>query len=323
MQGAILRSVRTIEEEEEMPLRRFRTVLIVATLAALGVTGYALANGVGIVLTAAGPQPTAATVNWGDTVTFSNADSVAHTVTFSRSSLPSATVAAAAATTYVMTGRAGGYSYREVGTKTSGKLTLIVAGALTLSAKHLQLVYGHKLSLLGTVSIPASEVLLQSRGADRSWNTLATVAPGPAGDFTFALVLKHRAVLRGVAADGQLRSRPISVTVQPALHISTSASRIAGGHSVTIRGRVAPKQGARFIRLEAFVPARHVWHLLDELRPRQGLAVFHWAVAYGKTRLRVAVGRRSAASGLVGAASKPIVITGTGTAPTKHRRKKG
>ena len=65
-------------------MKRLRVPAAVLGLVALGTAGYALGAGASISLTADGPQPETVTVNWGDTVVYSNADSVEHAIRIPR-----------------------------------------------------------------------------------------------------------------------------------------------------------------------------------------------------------------------------------------------
>src|SRR5262249_26927426 len=58
-----------------------RRVLIVVGLLGALAAGVASAATLTVTLGSTGPQPKTTTVGWGDTVTFTNADSVAHVIT--------------------------------------------------------------------------------------------------------------------------------------------------------------------------------------------------------------------------------------------------
>jgi plastocyanin len=291
-----------------------------AVVAGLASGGFALAASVGVSLTRDGPQPATLTVGWGDTVAFSNADTAPHTITFSRDALPAATVQPGAATSYVLTGKNGGYRYRQIGARTPGAIDLKVAGSLSLHPASPNLAYGQRLKLTGTVSVLGTTVVLQKQGAGRrSWDPLETLVADAEGHFAGSLVLHENAKLRAVAAGGQLSSAPVSISVEPTVAIRASTLRPAGGTPVAIRGTVRPARAARYLSLTAFDAKRQSWRLLARARLGSlGVAVFHWTAAYGTTRLRVSLGRKDTAPTLSPAVSRSIVVTGLGTRPPKH-----
>ena len=124
-----------------------RVIAAGAVVCSLAFAGFALALTLGAssaTLTATGPSPQTITANWGDTVSFVNADTVAHGITSSRPEL-NATIQPGQTFTTVLTGRTATYSYRQtatVGRSKPGDVVSQVIGSVNLKASAGQVVYG-------------------------------------------------------------------------------------------------------------------------------------------------------------------------------------
>ena len=111
-------------------IRGKRLLGIALLAAALGAVGFALGAGFTVTLSPLGPQPARTAVNWGDTVTFTNTDTVEHGLIFIKqaprtegatttttTTTPTANVIPPGGTfSGVFDGKKGKYSYKEVGT---------------------------------------------------------------------------------------------------------------------------------------------------------------------------------------------------------------
>ena len=86
-----------------------RIVLGLVAAAALGAGGYAFAASTTVQLTATGPQPAVATISWGDTVTFQNADTAPLTIVSGQTDFNSPPIAPGGTYQKVFDGKVGKY----------------------------------------------------------------------------------------------------------------------------------------------------------------------------------------------------------------------
>jgi plastocyanin len=298
-------------------------LLAVLFLTLLG-AGYAVAAGMTITLTADGPQPGVATVAWGDTVTFSNADAKAHQVAIPRVAVQSPEIPPGGTFEYVFNGRQGNYGYRQMGGGPNKPGTIVVAvkGTVTLTAKPEVVPWGGTVRFAGKSSFPGLPVNLMAYpvgGGSADWSQVGTVAAGADGTFAFAVRPQAGARYRAQVAADQLHSALVLVSVKPVVTARALARRAKTGRPVTITGRITPVKSAIMVDLERFDPRRNRWG--SELRQKvsaTGRATFKWKALKGKTRLRVAVLPRSLAPGWASSASTPFTVTGVGE-PARRR----
>src|SRR5712691_10517042 len=131
-----------------------KIVLGLVAAATLGASGYALAATASVQLTSTGPQPQVATVGWGDTVTFQNADSVPVTIVSGHSDFASSAIPPGGTHQKVFDGKVGKYPYRVTKatdkggtTATHGTVAVTISAQLTVSAKPATVVYGQSVTL--------------------------------------------------------------------------------------------------------------------------------------------------------------------------------
>src|SRR4051795_7619538 len=110
-------------------LRESRRLIVAGVVvASLAFAGFALATtlaGTSVTLGAAGPTPLTVTANWGDTITFVNGDTVAHSLTSARPELSASGIAPGATYTTVLTARTRTYRYSDFksdNTQTTGNV---------------------------------------------------------------------------------------------------------------------------------------------------------------------------------------------------------
>jgi plastocyanin len=286
----------------------------VALVSLLG-AGYALAAGSTVTLTADGPQPPLATVAWGDTVTFSNADSKNHQVTIPRVALESPQIPAGGAFEYVFDGRRGTYGYRQTGGGPNKLGTIVVNlnGTVTLKAAPIVLLWGKTLRLTGVSSFAGTPVNISERvpGGGADWAKVATVTAAADGAFSFELKPQRGARYRaGVAAD-QVFSAPVLISVKPIVTMRALARKAKIGRPVTITARITPAKAAVMLDLERFDPRHRRW-LSDQRRKvsSSGRATFRWPARKGASKLRVAIRPLGLNVGWAEAASTVVTVTG-------------
>ena len=169
-------------------------LILVAALAAV-VAAAAAGKTVTVTITKAGYVPNAVTVDQGDTVQFTNTDTVAHQVTFKSTAgvtcTPNPLVLQPTASGSCTFQEAGNYSYSDPNVKGNtfrGTITVkAVPATLSIAAKPTIVIYGGHVTLSGTLSTQQTnqtvDVLAQQCGAANSSKS-TTVQTGTAGAWT-------------------------------------------------------------------------------------------------------------------------------------------
>jgi plastocyanin len=282
-------------------------VALVAAAAAGGATSHAVA------LTATGPQPAQITVKWGDSVVFSNSDSVAHTLLIPRLSL-TVELPPGGSHTQPFSGRRGTYPFRErIGNRAvEGVVTVEVSGTLGLKATPSSLTYGRPLTVAGTSPFAASPVALLFRThGSGTWSPLRTVIPSASGAFSTSVPATKGGALMATAAEGQLRSSPVTFLVKPTLTVRPASQRVKAGSPVRLSVRVRPGGSVSSATLERFDAERKRWMRASTGRiAKSGLGTLSVPAEKGANRLRVLVPRSALTPGYEDVASKTVTVTG-------------
>jgi hypothetical protein len=291
-----------------------RALVGLVLLSLLG-AGFALGAGATITLKGGGPEPRLITVEWGDTVTFANADNKAHSVTIPRIGLDSPTIEPGATFEHVFNGRRGNYLWRQLGGGPNFPATIIVdlKGTVSLVASTRTVQYGKSLKLSGKSSFPGTPVNVAERvpGGGADWAKVASVTADAEGAYSLQLKPTRGARYRAQVADDQVYSEPVLIALKPVVTIRTQARKTTVGHKITITGRVTPATAAISLDLERYDTRRRRW--LSQLRAkvgRRGTATFRWPARKGESKLRVAVKPLTVRAGWTATASPFVTVTG-------------
>lgn len=282
-------------------------------LGALCVGGFAAAAVTSVTLTGAGPQPSALTVNWGDTVAFTNGDAQQQIISIPRLTVASPPIQPGGSWSQAFEDRIGNYIFRQVAARSfQGTIVVALNGTLTLTGRPAAVQFGRRTTLQGRSPYPGRPVVVERLPQGSStWAEAAQVVAAEDGAFSTALAPTIGARYRATAAAGQLRSAPISIGVRPRLTIAVSPRRGTAGRRAVVRARVAPAEAVRRLDLERYEPRRRRW-MREATRAvgRNGAVTFSWAIRSGASRLRVAVRRVELRPGYDQATSAPVVVTG-------------
>jgi hypothetical protein len=279
-------------------------------------SGYALAARTSVSLTSTGPQPPTVTVDWGDTVAFSNADTVERSVTSQRAEMQSGAIPPGGTYEYRYLGRAGRYSFIQAGTRptTSGVVVLTASGRVTLRVSRRVVPYGARVALTGQSSYPDTPVVVQFRrsGASGDWAEVLNRNASASGAYAGQLRVTVGGRLRSVVAAGQVSSDIQDVAVIPRLQVGVRPTRVPAGSRVLISGRVVPAGAATNIDLEEFDPERKSWSRSSSRRvARTGAFGFSFRATKGPTRLRIALKSSGLEPGFVPTVSRSLRVIGT------------
>lgn len=234
-------------------MRRIALALI-AVVVSLVAVGHASAKTVSVSITKNGYVPSSLSIAQGDVVQFTNADTVAHQVSFKSTTgvtcSPSPLVLAPAQAGTCTFTEAGTYTYSDPNVKGNtfrGTVTVTApAASLTLTAKPLVLVYGGKTTLSGVLSTQKSgenvDVFAQACGQSANVK-VATVQTTTGGAWSAVVTpLKHTVYTARVKS---LTSSATTVKVRPRLLLGKIAPkrfslRVTGAESFA--GKVAAFQ---------------------------------------------------------------------------------
>ncbi len=295
-------------------MSKTRVALAVLGLAAIGGAGAALAAVTSVTLTSAGPRPQAVTINWSDSVVFSNGDGQQQRVNIPRLTVTSPPIPPGGTWTQVFSDRGGNYPFHQVADRSfPGTVFVKVEGEVTLAAKPQSLLYGNSVALRGKSPYPGLDVTIEQRPTGASVWAEATRTPAAEdGAFSTSLAPTIGTRYRATAAAGQLRSGPLSIDVRPRLALRATPRRAATGRRVVLRARVNPAAAARLLDLERYDVRRRRW-IREATRgvPASGIVLFRRAIPSGSTRFRVSLRRADLRPGYDQNVSAAVVVRGT------------
>ena len=345
--------------------RRGLAVLAGVSVAALvaALAGAARgSNSITVTLTANGPQPKLVTLNVGDSITFTNNDSVNHSIVTKSPAgyTPGGFVSAPIRPGQIYSvglGTAGSISYVQTGFghSFSGKILVMPVGKLTLTTTQKSVIYGGTVTIEGRSPIPNAAVTVAARSKGKSggnsgsgtsgssgkggWHSVATVTAGSDGSFITTLKPTSSASYRGQTSPTQnqskslvLTSSTITVAVMPQLTLRASGPRVVHqGKVVTLLGQIVPANGSSTLTLIGYDVTRRTWSTVSarSVAPSTGIATFHFTVPHGETSLRLSVSKSDHLQpGLQQTTTnQSLVVRGTGPVPPptpgKHHKSSG
>ena len=280
----------------------------------LALAGFALAAQVAVQLGAEGPRPAVVTVNWGDTVAFTNADTEAHAIVIPAATAKSPDIPPGGTFLHLFDKKKGAYTYTQTGTRPRhGRVVVKLQGEVTLKADRARAVFGESVVLTGKSPYPNSPVVVSQRPIGvQSESQLVAVTAGNDGSFTTSFRPKYGVRVRASAALGQLRSDLVTVALAPRLAIAARPARQRVGRVIAVTGRVAPTNAANAASLDRYNAQRGAWDRIGT-RPvsKSGKVIFRWSVEGGRSLLRLRVTRGDLERGFAPNVSRPVVVTGT------------
>lgn len=283
---------------------------VVLLAAGLALAGYALAGTTVVSFTSTGPQPSAATVNWGDTVMFTNADTVPYTLALDDDTgTVTQTVPAAGSYAKVFNGNAGSHRYTITGTsKFAGSVSVKVSGTLSLVAAAPSVFFGSSTTLSGKTPYATTSVTIQQAqvvpGAPAgAWSDLATITPAADGLFSLTVKPLTRMRYRAVTAAQQLSSTGVTVTVKPRITARIRPRTLTVSKKIVARAHISPATAATTAYLTQRTGTR--WQVVAQAKVNLGVAKLHWVPRRGgKYKLRVELHGTSLDPAFVASASR-------------------
>jgi plastocyanin len=274
-----------------------RRLILLAAIALVAISaGSAVAKTVTVTITKNGPVPGAISIAQGDTVQFTNSDTVAHQVAFKSTTGVTCTanplVVQPGASGSCTFATAGKYSYSDPNTKGktfSGTITVsAAAAALSLAAKPLLVVYGGRSVLSGVLSTQKTgepiDVLAQQCGASAA-SKLTTVTSTTGGAFT--TTVKPLMNTAYTAKDKSLSSAAVTVRVRPSMRLVKVAA-----HRYTLRVSAGSSLAGKYASFQRFNGTLHRWVAVKAVQLKAGTAGSPTVVSRATFRSSVRSGLR-------------------------------
>ena len=231
--------------------------LILVTLAVLTIpSAFAATKTVDV--TRAGFTPTKVTVDFGDTVTWTNKDNQSHQVLFDKTAWPTSPVLAQNQTYSVTFTKSGSFGYRDA-FATNRRGTVTVRTGVTLKAAPTTVTYGKPSTLSGTVSSGATGEAVSLEAKACGQTTFAKVASATsvaAGAWSAAATPTMNTTYR--ASWKNAHSPELNETVAPALKLkkvrrgrftaSLTAAQTFAGKAVVVQRYVKAKKAWKAVK---------------------------------------------------------------------------
>lgn len=291
-----------------------RAALAAVALAALGLTGFALASDFVINLTNVGPQPATQTAALGDTVRFVNQDSSAHAIVASGVGLTTPALTTGQSFSYVLT-KSGKLSYRQTGDQKNfpGVIDVRRVGEVTLgpAVQRAAVPFGASATLVGRTSLPAFPVVIQRKlSGEARWGDLVTVTPAADGNFSTTVQPPKTGQYRANVLQGELLSQPVPLAVGPVVTLRASKSSAQVGKPVLLNARAVPATAVTSVTLMRYNARRSRWQKVMTRTASDGKAMFLLRVEQGRSLLRAALVKSDLEPGFAPSISRQILVTG-------------
>jgi hypothetical protein len=85
---------------------------------------------------------------------------------------------------------------------------------------------------------------------------------------------------------------------------------------------MVPAEAATSIELTRYDSKRQRRRRVLARSTSTGNVIFRWRVEFGRSMLRASLAKRGLASGFAETSSRSLLVVGTGTPPTKHKRRR-
>lgn len=290
-------------------MRNLRAAVALLALAALGVAGYALADNAGVALTATGPDPASVTVNWGETVTYTNNDAAEHVIAIPRVEYTSPAIPPGGVLEYTFAGRSGTFRFVQQGKRNfSGQVHVTIVGSVTLAAKPAVVPFGKFVVLSGRSTFPGSPVVVSVREA-AGFRAVLELEAASNGSYSARIRPKQGGRYQARVAAGQIASALASFVVRPRISMSVSPRTVTVGKPIVVTGKILPASAASEAKLTAYQSDRKRWASVQTRRvQKNGKVVFRAKLEERSVRLRIEVSRGAANTGFSGAESRFVRV---------------
>jgi plastocyanin len=239
-----------------------KLLLVAFAVVAVAAAAPLSAATVTVQITRAGFSPASVTVKTGDAVTFHNADTIAHQISFTKTAgvtcSPASLVLQPGQSVSCTFATAGAYDYRDPTQKGNFKGTVVVQAApagVTLAASPLLVTYGGRTTLSGSVSTGAGNekvsVLAQPCGS-ASASTLTSVTTAAGGAWSVAT--QPLRITTYTARWKSATSTAVTVKVRPRLTLGKVAA-----HRYSVRVYAGDSMAGKVVFFQRYAAALRRW----------------------------------------------------------------
>jgi plastocyanin len=273
-----------------------RTALVALVAFWMLAVAPARAANANVTIAKAGFVPATVTIGVGESVTFTNSDTTAHQVVFSKTTgitcTPNPLALQPTQSGSCTLAAAGTYAYRDPTQKGNFKGTVVVQGAaasVTLAVSPKLVVYGGKVTLTGTVSSHAAgeKVTVQAQQCgENAAKPMATVTTTSGGAYSYAAQPLRNSVytVKWKTATGT----GTTVSVRPRLQLGKVAP-----HRYSVRVYAADSFAGKVVSFQRYNRLRSIWVTVKRVTLRPGAtAVSPTIVSSATFGARVAVRSR-------------------------------
>jgi plastocyanin len=248
-------------------------LLAVASLAAAGAAADSAKTAAtatqAVTISKTGYKPTSVSINTGDSVKFSNSDTVAHTVSFNATTgmscggaIPFAVQPGSSTScTFSSAGRFRFSDPANKGKNFRGTVTVAVALTSSLAVTPKAVVYGHKTALAGVVASKQAgvslQVLAQACGASTS-SPVTTVTTTTGGAFTYQAQPLNKTAY-SVKSKNQTSSAA-TVNVMPQMRLKK-----IGRHRYSVRISAAQTFAGKYASFQRYRSATKRWRAVKRV----------------------------------------------------------
>jgi plastocyanin len=263
---------------------------LIVVLAVLGIAP-ALSATKPVDITNKGFKPNKVTIDFGDTVTWTNKDAANHQVVADNNAFAGSAILAATQTYSVTFVKSGSFGYRD-GLNTSRRGTVVVRDGLSISAAPATATYGKAVTLSGVISSGAAgqsvSVAAMACGA-KAFTALGTVTTTTNGAWTSPAKPTINTTYQATWTNK--KSAQLATKVAPALTLK----RVRRGR-FTASLTAAQSFTGKVLTVQRYVPKRKVWKRLKRVTlktakpgtaPTVVSSVGFKAVVPRRTRLRI------------------------------------
>jgi plastocyanin len=245
-------------------MRRLLPVLV--ALVVLSVPS-ALAATKTVDITQAGFTPNKVTIDYGDTVTWTNKDISNHQVLADQTAFPTSPVLATNQTYSHTFTKSGSFGYRDA-FNTNRRGTVVVRAGLSMTASAAQVAYGGSVTLSGTASSAAAGETVSIEAMDcgkTTFSRVASVRSVAGGAWSYAAKPTLNTVYRSkwkTATSAQLAERVAPVVSLARIRVGRFSASVTAAQSFA----------GKYVVLQRYVRTRRAWKTVKRVTLRTAKA---------------------------------------------------
>jgi plastocyanin len=218
-------------------------------------------------ITQAGFTPNKVTIDYGDTVTWTNKDTSNHQVLADQTAFPTSPVLAANQTYSHTFTKSGSFGYRDA-FNTNRRGTVVVRAGLSMTASAAQVAYGGSVTLSGTVSSATAGETVSIEAMDcgkTTFSRVASVRSAAGGAWSYAAKPTLNTVYRSkwkTATSAQLAEKVAPVVSLGRIRVGRFSASVTAAQSFA----------GKYVVLQRYVRTRQAWKTVKRVTLRTAKA---------------------------------------------------